>query len=217
MNDGTIKVELRGDDEIVHAGIVHLLGRESDMEVVFDGEIDATECRPFDVAVLTIGSEQTHLLDDPIKPYDRGDEPPLLVLSSVDDADFAAAIIGAGASGYLLRDAGPEALVNGIRAVHSGSIVISSRIVTAYQSRSSPPNEPGRDPLNSDDALSCLTDREHDVATLLSTGLSNSEIGRHLSVSESTVKTHLSNCYAKLGVDSRVSLALLAHGIKHSL
>ncbi|AZN29805.1 response regulator transcription factor [Flaviflexus salsibiostraticola] len=119
------------------------------------------------------------------------DSPPaVLILTTFDrDAEILGAI-EAGASGYLLKEADPEAIVDGIRRAARGETVLAPDLATRVLRAM-------RNPLPS------LTKRELDVLRLVATGLTNREIARELFVTEATVKSHLVHIFTKLGVDSR--------------
>jgi NarL family two-component system response regulator LiaR len=110
----------------------------------------------------------------------------------------------AGAIGYLLKDVSADELVQAIRAAHAGRSTLSPEAAQALVHAASQPPAPGLD----------LTEREREVLALMVEGLNNTQIAARLTVSPSTVKSHVSNILAKLGVASRteaVSLALRNH------
>jgi DNA-binding NarL/FixJ family response regulator len=116
----------------------------------------------------------------------------------------------AGASGFLLKDIAPRALVDAVQTVVTGEAMLSPRItrrlINAYTARPAP-----GDAAAGEAALEALTPREREVAITVAEGLSNAEIAERLSVSESTVKVHLGHVMAKLAVPNRTKLALLIH------
>lgn len=131
----------------------------------------------------------------------RGPRPAVLILTTYDnDSDIVRAVM-AGAAGYLLKDAEPDVIVQGILDAAAGRLVLSpdlERRVTNRMSRGVPH----------------LSDRERDVLRLVADGLANKEVARALFISEATVKTHLVHIFGKLHVDSRTSAvaAARAHG-----
>ena len=133
----------------------------------------------------------------------------VLVLTTFDhDAQLFGAL-RAGACGFLLKTAEPEAITAAIRRVHGGDQVIApevtARIVAAALSgKQAPVPDPAPVP-----GLAELTEREREVFAALGEGLSNHVIGRRLGISEATVKTHVSRVLSKLGLASRVQAALL--------
>lgn len=133
----------------------------------------------------------------------------VLVLTTFDhDAQLFGAL-RAGACGFLLKSAEPEAITQAVRRVHDGDQVIApevtARIVAAALSAGTIPQDESAEPPGWEH----LTDREREVFGALGEGLSNHSIGRRLGISEATVKTHVSRVLAKLGLQSRVQAALL--------
>jgi DNA-binding NarL/FixJ family response regulator len=111
----------------------------------------------------------------------------------------------AGASGFLYKDVDPAALVQAIRAVHGGQVLLAPEAAVAMLTGPAPAT----------DAMAVLTERELEVLRLIAAGRSNREIARELVVAEKTVKTHVSNVLMKLGVQDRTQAALYA--VRHGL
>jgi DNA-binding NarL/FixJ family response regulator len=130
----------------------------------------------------------------------------VLVLTSATDPVSASRAMRAGAAGVLYKDTDPDALVRGIRAVHDGTVLLSSAAAGSLLSGSGAGAVAG--------GLDSLTSREREVLAELAQGRSNREIARALYVSEKTVKAHVSSVLAKLGVQDRTQAALLA--VRHS-
>lgn len=125
-------------------------------------------------------------------------EPPrVLVLTTYDTESDIIRALDAGAQGYLLKDAPPEELWSGIRAVARGETVLASSVAATLVRRSTSPGP-------------VVTEREIEVLQLHSRGLGNKEMAREMFVSEATVKSHLSHIYAKLGVDTRAGAVAAA-------
>ncbi|WP_328675639.1 response regulator transcription factor [Streptomyces sp. NBC_01261] len=133
----------------------------------------------------------------------------VLVLTTFDLDEYAYAALRAGASGFLLKDALPEELVAGIRAVAAGDAVISPgltrKLIDAFADRM-----PGRT-AEQDRRLDALTDREREVLTVMAAGWSNTEIAERLCLAESTVKSHVSRILAKIGARDRVQAVIFAY------
>ncbi|MCC5576600.1 response regulator transcription factor [Microtetraspora sp. AC03309] len=130
----------------------------------------------------------------------------VIVLTSVSDRGDVAPAMRAGAAGFLYKDVDPTALVQAIRAVHGGQVLLAPEAAEAMiSSEDRRPAEPGAG----------LTDREREVLRLIAGGRSNREIARELLVAEKTVKTHVSNVLMKLGVQDRTQAALFA--VRHGL
>ncbi len=122
-------------------------------------------------------------------------------MTSYSEVDRIRGALEAGASGYLLKDAEADEVVDGIRKAHRGEMPLGPAVARQLARAIS---APGRAALNT------LTAREHEVLVLLAEGLSNREIARRLSISERTARTHVSNILDKLGVRSRTQAALYA-------
>ncbi len=128
----------------------------------------------------------------------------VLVLTSFIDRELIKNALGAGAIGYLLKDASADELARAIRAAHAGRATLSPEAAQVLVHAASQPPPPGFD----------LTEREREVLTLMIEGLNNTQIAGRLTVSPSTIKSHVSNILSKLGVSSRteaVTLALRNH------
>ena len=132
----------------------------------------------------------------------------ILILTTFDLDEYVYAALAAGASGFLLKDVSPEHLVAAVRLVQDGDALlapsITRRLVERFAPRSRPP-APGAP------ALSVLTPREREVLGLVARGLSNAEIAGHLTLSEATVKTHVTRILTKLGLRDRVQAVVLGY------
>ncbi|PBC75481.1 LuxR family two component transcriptional regulator [Streptomyces sp. TLI_235] len=171
----------------------------------------AAELRP-DVVLMDIrmpgmdGIEATRLI------VAAGGRSRVLVLTTFDLDEYAHAALRAGASGFLLKDARPEELLAGIRAVAEGDAVVAPavtrRLLDTYAHRlpGGPPGGPGGDPR-----LGALTDREREILVAVGRGWTNGEIARRLVLSESTVKTHVGRVLAKIGARDRVQAVIFAY------
>ncbi|MFE4818121.1 response regulator [Streptomyces sp. NPDC056704] len=133
------------------------------------------------------------------------------VLTTFDLDEYAYAALRAGASGFLLKDALPDELVAGIRAVAAGDAVIAPgltrKLIDAYTER-----RPGHT-VEQERRLDALTDREREVLTAIASGWSNAEIADRLSLAESTVKSHVSRVLAKIGVRDPVQAVIFAYDV----
>ena len=128
----------------------------------------------------------------------------VIALTSFKEGDLVKNALEAGAIGYLLKDVSADELADAIRAAHSGRATLSPEAAQALVETSNQPAAPGLD----------LTERELEVLALMVEGLNNTQIAGRLTVSPSTIKSHVSNILSKLGVASRteaVSLALRSH------
>lgn len=202
----TIRVSLVGD-EIVVAGLQRLISAEEDLELLDHGDGRADVCDA-DVVVVSIDEPSG---EPAVRGLAENEACAVLVLSALDDDALAARVLAAGASGYVLRDSGATAVVNAIRAVATGSVLVPRRLAGrgALALTLDDPAEDRGAAERIEQTLAVLSDRERDVVRLVADGRSNGEIAQALHLSESTVKTHLSNSYAKLEISGRVALALL--------
>jgi len=211
-----IRVLIADDQALVRAGLSALLGAEPDIEVVgvaSDGPEAlalALELRP-DVACLDIrmpginGIEVARALAGP-----NADPPiPVLMLTTFDLDDYIFGALEAGASGFLLKDADPDVIINAVRQVAAGNgtldQALTRRILREFVDRRR------LQPVTGARADGLLTERERDVLLLLAEGMSNEEIADSLVVEVSTVKSHLARMLPKLGVRSRLQAVVWAY------
>jgi DNA-binding NarL/FixJ family response regulator len=137
----------------------------------------------------------------------------VLVLTTFDLDEYVYAALRAGASGFLLKDARPEELMSGIRAVALGDAVVAPaltrRLLHAFtKALPDPARRAAQDPR-----LRTLTERELEVLRAVAAGLTNGEIAQELRLSESTVKTHVSRAFAKIGARDRVQAVIIAYDV----
>ncbi|WP_240482448.1 response regulator [Microbacterium sediminis] len=138
--------------------------------------------------------------------------PRILIVTTFDRDDHLFAALDAGASGFLLKNAGPEQLVGAVRVVAAGDALLAPEVTRRVIERFAP--APASD--HSDARIyGELTERETEVLRLLAQALSNAEIAQRLYIGEATVKTHVSNILLKLGVRDRVAAVVHAH--RHGL
>ncbi|HEY8340635.1 MAG TPA: response regulator transcription factor [Egibacteraceae bacterium] len=210
-----IRVLLVDDQALMRAGFRMILESEDDLEVVgeagngYEALELARRTRP-DVVLMDIrmpkmdGVEATRHLAGP----DVEDPVKVLILTTFDLDEYVYSALRAGASGFLLKDAPPDDLVDAIRVVAAGDALlapsVTRRLLDEFASR---PDPSARPPA----ALERLTAREVEVLTLVARGLSNAEIAKELYVGETTVKTHVGRILAKLGLRDRVQAVVLAY------
>ena len=139
----------------------------------------------------------------------------VLIVTTFDLDEYAYDGLRAGASGFLVKDAQPEELLAGVRAVASGDAVVAPsltrRLLDAYVQHL--PAAPGSrsTPAPPDPRLASLTEREREILTAIGQGWTNTEIAGRLHLAESTVKTHVSRILAKTGARDRVQAVILAY------
>jgi DNA-binding NarL/FixJ family response regulator len=209
-----IRIVLADDQALVRGGLRKIVEHETDMTVVAEAAdgleaVDAARASKPDVAVLDIRMPQL----DGIEATRRivaalGDSVRVLMLTTFGLDEYVFDALRAGASGFMLKDAPPEELLDAIRVVAGGSALLApavTRSVIAEFARRSP----GRD--SSSPRIDELTQREREVLVLLTRGRSNAEIAGDLVVSEATVKTHVAHVLMKLGVRDRVQAVIFAY------
>jgi NarL family two-component system response regulator LiaR len=209
MNTLPIRVLLTDDHAIVRKGVRALLATERGIQVIgeacsgAEAVVQAEALRP-DVILMDLVMPDLDGIDATRQITAKLPGIRILVLTSfaADEKVFPA--IKAGALGYLLKDSGPEELVEAIRRVHDGEPWLEPSIARKVLLELS--HSPKQQPLTADP----LTERELDILRLLAQGCSNKEIALKLSVSELTVRTHVSNVLGKLHLASRTQAALYA-------
>ncbi|MFJ2829419.1 response regulator [Streptomyces sp. NPDC087263] len=137
----------------------------------------------------------------------------VLVLTTFDLDEYAYGALRAGASGFLLKDALPDELLAGIRAVAAGDAVaapaLTRRLLDAFVKKSPEPADAGG--AEADSRLAGLTGREREVLLAMARGLTNTEIAELLVLSASTIKTHVGKVLAKIGARDRVHAVIIAY------
>ncbi|MFD7843118.1 response regulator [Nocardia sp. NPDC059764] len=215
MTAQPIKVLLADDEILVRSGFKVLLDLEEDITVVAEAATGAEAVeraratRP-DVVLMDIrmpkldGIEATsHLARIPGLERTR-----VLVLTTYDTDQNVFDALQAGASGFLLKDAGPAELLHAIRVIAAGDALLAPRITRRLIGRFAAHQAAVR---IAEETLSVLTDREREIVALVGEGLSNTEIGTRLGLSPATARTHVGNAMRKLGARDRAQLVVIAY------
>jgi DNA-binding NarL/FixJ family response regulator len=207
-----IRVLIADDQALVRTGFRVILDAEPDLEVVgeaADGRetIDAVRTKRPDIVLMDVrmpnldGIEATRRLAAAEHP------PRILILTTFDLDAYVYEALRAGASGFLLKDAGADELLHAVRVIAAGEALLSPsitrRLIADYARRPPPSEQPA--------ALAELTPRELEVLRLVARGLSNGEIARELVLGEATVKTHVARIFQKLDVHDRAQAVVLAY------
>jgi DNA-binding NarL/FixJ family response regulator len=208
-----IRVLVVDDQALVRGGFRLILESQPGLEVVgeaADGRealAKARELRP-DVVLMDVRMPGMDGLEATRRLLSERDAPRVLMLTTFDLDEYVYDALRAGASGFLLKDVRPEQLADAVRVVAEGETllapVITQRLVQQYVRRLRPgTTRPA--------ALDSLTERELAVLRLIARGRSNAEIASDLFLSETTVKTHVSHVFGKLGLRDRAQAVVLAY------
>ncbi len=208
MSDEIIRILIVDDHAVVRKGIRALLATEPTLEVV-DEAVDGLEAVSKyeellpDILLLDLLMPKMSGIEVIRELKGKYSDVKILVLTSFAANEQVFPAIKAGALGYLLKDTQPEDLINAIRQVYRGESFLSPTIARMVLQEVF---QPGEKPLSPDP----LTRREIEVLQVLAKGKSNRDIGENLSITEATVRTHVSNILAKLHLASRTEAALYA-------
>jgi DNA-binding NarL/FixJ family response regulator len=211
------RVLLVDDQALLRLGFRLVIESEPDLEVVgeaSDGQVAIAQTAALapDVVVMDIRMPGMDGIEATRRIVAEHPATRVLVLTTFDVDEYAFAALRSGASGFLLKNALPEELVAAIRTVAAGSSIVAPRIVRRLLDLFAP-HLPTTATATADlnPALRTLTPRELDVLRCVAEGLSNAEIAERLVLSATTVKTHVGNMLAKLGVRDRVQAVIVAY------
>ncbi|MDQ0095948.1 response regulator [Paeniglutamicibacter psychrophenolicus] len=219
--ENPIRVALVDDQLLVRSGFRMLINSQTDLEVVAEASngreaIASPALAGADVILMDVrmpemnGIEATEYLLR--KQAKEAPGPKVIVLTTFDLDEYALSAIQAGASGFLLKDAPPEELLESIRTVYRGDAVIAPSTTRRLLDHVAPmlrrSTLPGSAHVK---AVESLTPREREVFGLIANGKSNPEIAAELFLSEATVKTHVGHILAKLNARDRVQAVVIAY------
>jgi DNA-binding NarL/FixJ family response regulator len=223
-----IRVALVDDQQLVRAGFRMVIDSQDDLEVVAQASDGAEAVRvltevPVDVVLMDVRMPRMDGIEATRQITALPSSPRVIVLTTFDLDEYVVSAIGAGASGFLLKDSPPEEMLAAVRTVHAGDAVIGAsstrrllRHIGPMLGASTAPGAPPATaapvpPRPSPNVLAELTPREHEVFVLMASGLSNAEIAAHFVVSEATVKTHVGRVLTKTGARDRVQVVVLGY------
>lgn len=211
MTERNMRILIVDDEELILEGLAIILSAEPDLVVTGtarDGEQALARMmeEPADLVLLDL--QMPGMSGLTFIPLARKLYPTLklLVLTTFHDDRNIAEAIRLGADGYLLKDAGREAIVRSVRQVYGGQSVIDGRVMAALSRNLRPTASPEESPSVAH--LPDLTIRESEICRLIADGYSNSQIASILYLSEGTVKNYVMTIYEKTGIRDRVKLAL---------
>jgi DNA-binding NarL/FixJ family response regulator len=207
-----IKVLVADDQALVRGGFGMILSAQQDIDVVGLAEDGAqavamTKQLTPDVVLMDVrmpvmdGLEATRRI-----VADPGCHAKVVVLTTFDVDEYVYAALVAGASGFLLKETRPEVLADAVRTVAGGEALLAPAVLRRLVDRHAPVAAPA-----SRERLTALTEREVDVLRLIGKGSSNQEIAGLLSVAETTVKTHVTRIFSKLGLRDRAQAVVAAY------
>ena len=207
-----ITVALVDDDPMVRTGLNFILKGEDGIDVAWqagDGAEALTKLRdrPVDVVLLDVrmpGLDGLATLEG-LRGWQT--RPRVIVLTTFNTDDYVVRALKLGADAFLLKDADPARLVEAIQRVAAGENVLApdvTRTLITVATDAPTAGDPSARAL-----VAALTEREREVAVLMTQGLTNNQIGTRLHLSLASVKSHLTSLFVKLGVDNRVSAAMI--------
>ena len=207
----SIRVLVADDQSMVRAGFRMLLADEPDIDVIAEASngLEAVQkAARFDPTVILMDIRMPELdgLEATRRIVEADQAARVLIVTTFDLDEYVYEALRAGASGFVLKDEPPERLIAAVRTVAAGEALLSptvtKRVIREFTRipRATPPEELGE-----------LTAREREIFQLVAEGLSNPEIAERLFIGETTVKTHVTHVFQKLGLRDRVQAVVLAY------
>ncbi|MFC4692290.1 MULTISPECIES: response regulator [Geodermatophilus] len=212
----TVRVVLVDDQQMVRAGFRMVIDSQPDLTVVGEAgdgaaAVDLLRSTRADVVLMDVRMPGTDGIEATRQVTALPEAPRVVVLTTFDLDEYVVSAIGAGASGFLLKDAPPEEMLAAVRTVHAGDSVIAASSTRRLLRHVAPMlRGAGSAPAPATE-LAELTPREREVLVQMALGATNTEIAQRLFVSEATVKTHVGRVLAKTGSRDRVQAVVLAY------
>ncbi len=207
-----IRVVLVDDQAMIRSGLRLLLESEPGIEVVGEAgtgveAVEVVHWRRPDIVLMDVQMPGLDGIEATRRIVATGEGPRVIVLTTFDVDEYVFGALQAGASGFLLKNAPADDLVEAIRVVARGDALLSPsvtrRVIDSFATRMAP--------TDARRALERLSAREREVLVLVARGLSNADIADRLVIGEATVKTHVSSLFSKLGVRDRVEAVIFAY------
>ncbi len=219
MSDN-IRVLIADDHNLFREMLYHLINDEDDMEVVAEAKngkeaVEYSSSLSPDVIVLDVNMPIMDGLEAIREIRKQNTNSKVVILTALEDDDYIFKFIREGATAYLIKDTNPVEMLKTIRSAHFGESIVQPRVMNKIFRefcKLSEEKEEDR-PVklsDSENLFASLTEREKEVLSFVAKGLNNKEIAGFLFISETTVKTHVSNLMSKLNMRDRVELVLLA-------
>ena len=211
----SIKILIADDHPVVREGVIAMLSREVDFDVVGEAKdgveaVEKTKELSPDVVLIDLRMPEMDGVEAMRQIKSVMPEVKFIILTTYSDDEYIFSGIEAGARAYLLKDAPREDLFKAIRAVYRGESLIQPVVASKLLDRFSELSR--RTPSGEE-----LSGRELEILSLMAKGAANKEIGAQLNIAQSTVKTHITNIFQKLGVNDRTEAVTqaLKKGIIH--
>jgi len=218
MSDHTIRVLLVDDQPMLRTGLATVLSTEPGLEVVGEASngheaIDKVAQLAPDVVCMDVQMPDMDGIEATRALVEAQTHAAILILTTFNRDDFLFQTLRAGASGFLLKTAGPEQLIQAIKVVASGESLLAPEVTGRVLDRVfNPPSTPTTPVATPEPSLPAdLTRREDEILAMLVKGKSNADIADALFVGPATVKTHVSNILMKLGVKDRIHAVIWAY------
>lgn len=210
-----MKIALVDDQPLFLHGISQIISSQPDMELMWQAingseALDKFRHQPVDVVVMDVQMPVLDGIAATAKLAEIAPQTKSIILTTFDDEEYVLGGLAAGASGFILKDAEPEVLLESIRTVFRGDAVISPRATNRIIQRIREP-EVVRISVADRHRLRDLTSREHEILVAIAKGWTNAEICERFFISMPTVKTHVGRVMAKTNSRDRVHIALLAY------
>ena len=205
----TISVLLADDEPLVRGGLRAILESEADLRVVAEADDgaaavrDSLRLRP-DVLLMDVRMPGTDGIAATRQVTGGDGGPKVVVVTTFENDDHVFDALAAGAHGFLLKRDAPDHVVHAVRTVHRGDALLFPDSVRALVASRAPRREGA-------EVIARLTDREREILRLMARGLANAEIAAELYLGTETIKTHVRNVLAKLGVKDRVQAVIVAY------